>query len=134
MKIVLQQVSKASLLVDNVDKWVSIEAGIIIYICFTKTKEPLTETKLEQTINDILSLGIIFSENWKENRSVVEEFSDILIIPQASLSGKLKGMVFIYDILYLLHFSCYFWYLFYLCCILFYYLDFIAFRSYFIPN
>lgn len=42
-RAVLQQVEKASLLVDNKDEWVDIGRGIVIYICFLKE---LQETDL----------------------------------------------------------------------------------------
>ena len=108
IRVVVQQVSSASLLIDNNDKWISISQGIIVYVCFLKdsdeeeikkcgktTFEQMTfmimfQKKQKCSVESILSLGIMFDEHWKKNKSVIEAKGDILVVPQASLAGKMK--------------------------------------------
>ena len=42
-------------------------------------------------VKTILNASICFNEEWKKNASVLEINGDVLIIPQASLAGKMKG-------------------------------------------
>lgn len=92
IKFVLQRVTKASLLIDNKDQFVSIHKGLIIYICILK------ETKLEdieKSIKILSNLKLIPDEK-EELISIKEAPCDIMIIPQSSMGGKIKQKVLTY--------------------------------------
>ncbi len=80
------------------DKWTSIEKGVIVYICFLKgaTEQDLPKLGsfsnfLMNLVSMVLNASICWNEHWKKNSPVVEILGDILIIPQASLVAKPKG-------------------------------------------
>eukprot|EP01061_Rhynchopus_euleeides_P006535 TRINITY_DN15571_c0_g1_i1.p1 TRINITY_DN15571_c0_g1~~TRINITY_DN15571_c0_g1_i1.p1 ORF type:complete len:162 (+),score=56.75 TRINITY_DN15571_c0_g1_i1:127-612(+) len=92
MRLVLQGVERASLLVDNVDKWVEIQRGLIVHVCFLK--DASEEVALKGAA-DVLQAKIFPSVDGECNRGraarALDENWDILIVPQATLAGKIKG-------------------------------------------
>eukprot|EP01080_Neovahlkampfia_damariscottae_P003399 gene3399-5944_t len=83
---VIQRVESASLLIDNVDKYVNINKGVIIHLSILK------ETKkedLEKIVKTLSTTKYYINEDGKPC-SIQEVPCDILIVPQASLAGKIK--------------------------------------------
>jgi D-Tyr-tRNAtyr deacylase len=87
VKVIIQQCSEASILVDNKDKWEHIKEGIIIYLAFMKEA---TNEAIDEAITTILSLKLVYDPETTKNGSVLDLGADVLIIPQASLAGKIK--------------------------------------------
>lgn len=85
-KIIIQRVEKASLLIDNKDQYVHIGKGIIIYIVILKETK---EEDIEKMITVLSNLKILNNEK-EELVSMKEVACDVLIIPQASMGGKIK--------------------------------------------
>jgi D-tyrosyl-tRNA(Tyr) deacylase len=113
-RVVLQAVDQASLLVDNVAKYVSIRKGVIVYVTFLVNA---SEATLPEMVNAILSTKVFalhsptvdvpssssqapMSDSVPRDRpkpvSIAESSCDVLIVPQASLAGKIKGKVMQY--------------------------------------
>ena len=82
----MQRVDKATLKVgENLE---SISCGVICYVVFLK------DTKFENVENlatKFLNIKIYKSEEIKKASNLIESKIDLMIIPQASLSGKMKG-------------------------------------------
>jgi len=83
-----QSANSASLLIDNVDSWTHIGAGLCIYVSFGKNA---SEENLDLACDTVLALPTQYDVNLKKNISVLESGGDVLLIPQACLLGKLKG-------------------------------------------
>ncbi|XP_048339278.1 D-aminoacyl-tRNA deacylase 2 isoform X2 [Sphaerodactylus townsendi] len=91
-RVVLQQCLHARLQVkppepDSEAKWVEIHRGLIIYICFLKGA---SEEIIPKMVNTLLNVKLSETEDGKYV-SIVDLAGSILIIPQATLGGKLKG-------------------------------------------
>jgi D-tyrosyl-tRNA(Tyr) deacylase len=93
-RLLVQQADQASLLIDNDDEWVSIERGVVIYICFLKGAE---NDNLEQIITKILSskLHVIPGKVVRKQAFTTSSDDDhirrdLLLVPQATLAAKLK--------------------------------------------
>ena len=92
MRIILQSVERASLLVDNVDEWVHIGRGIIVYLSFLKgsTREMATKA-----VGEIVGAKIFPSVDMDLTRGRAVKAGaqgwDFLVVPQATLAGKIKG-------------------------------------------
>ena len=111
-RVVLQAVDSASLLVDNISRCVAIRQGVILYITFLSQATEATVADMTQTIisskifaldpnNDERSSSAVATSSTEESRrpkpiSLAESTCDVLIIPQASLAGKIKGKVMQY--------------------------------------
>jgi len=85
--VVMQQVEAADLLVDNVDKYEHVDKGVIIYICFLKDA---TKADIEKIARDVVEASLVFKHATQQSVSVLDCGADIMVIPQASLAGKLK--------------------------------------------
>lgn len=87
VRVVTQSVESASLLVDNQNQWIDIGPGLIIYVCFlTEANEML----LQDAVLTVTTNKLIHNAENFQHMSVLETGGDILVIPQASLAGKLK--------------------------------------------
>jgi hypothetical protein len=86
INFVIQRVEKASLLIDNKEEYKSIEAGIIIYISIYKETK---EEDLERIVENITKCQFYHDvkNNFKPS-NIIDVVCDIMIIPQASLAGK----------------------------------------------
>ncbi|XP_071355190.1 D-aminoacyl-tRNA deacylase 2 [Trachinotus anak] len=91
-RAVLQRCVRASLQVKPADelseaRFVQIDRGMVIYICFFKGA---TEDILPKMVSTLLNLRLCESDSGKMV-SVLELPGSLLIIPQATLGGKAKG-------------------------------------------
>ncbi|KAJ9446244.1 putative D-tyrosyl-tRNA(Tyr) deacylase [Diplonema papillatum] len=93
LRVILQSVEKGSLLVNNVDQWVDISRGVIVYVCFLKGAN---EVSTKKAANDVLNAKIfphVNEESLERGRvsaALVENW-DVMVVPQATLAGRLKG-------------------------------------------
>ncbi|XP_035183632.1 D-aminoacyl-tRNA deacylase 2 isoform X1 [Oxyura jamaicensis] len=68
-------------------EWVEIQRGLVIYICFFKGAD---EDLVPKIVNTLLNVKLSENESG-EYVSVLDLPGNVLIIPQATLGGKLKG-------------------------------------------
>ncbi|XP_042669983.1 D-aminoacyl-tRNA deacylase 2 isoform X1 [Centrocercus urophasianus] len=68
-------------------EWEEIQRGLVIYICFFKGAD---EDLIPKIVNVLLNVKLSENENG-EYVSVLDLPGNVLIIPQATLGGKLKG-------------------------------------------
>lgn len=93
VRIIIQQCLSARLQVqpptENEDaKWVEITKGIVIYLCFLRGSNL---DILPKVVKSILNVRLSETTARPGNVSVLELPGDILIVPQATLGGKMKG-------------------------------------------
>lgn len=91
-RTVLQQCLQARLQVKPADEhseaqFVQIDRGMVIYICFFKGA---TDDILPKMVSTLLNLRLCESASGKM-LSVLELPGSLLIVPQATLGGKVKG-------------------------------------------
>ncbi|KPI86728.1 hypothetical protein ABL78_4198 [Leptomonas seymouri] len=98
IRMVLQAMDQAHLLVDNDEKYVRAGRGAMIYIAFlsNESNETISDDALRRGVDAVLRTKIFthFSpERMITRPQSLEECPDmdILIVPQASLGGKVKG-------------------------------------------
>ncbi|KAG5468383.1 hypothetical protein LSCM1_02363 [Leishmania martiniquensis] len=98
IRVVLQAMDQAHLLVDNIDRYVRTGRGAIVYIAFLADGDDtqITDEALRRSVDVLLQTKIFthFSpEKMISRPQSLEECPemDIVIVPQASLGGKLKG-------------------------------------------
>ncbi|XP_022332019.2 D-aminoacyl-tRNA deacylase 2-like [Crassostrea virginica] len=96
-RLLLQQCLSAKLMVqpateDEEAKYVTINRGLIVYICFLQGASMDTVDKMAKAA---LNTRLSSSEDGKLV-SVLDLPGDVLIIPQATLGGNLKGKVMQY--------------------------------------
>ncbi|XP_076463495.1 D-aminoacyl-tRNA deacylase 2-like [Babylonia areolata] len=97
IRLVLQQCMSAQLMVQPPmegahPQFVEIQRGLIIYVCFLRGA---TKAQVEKIAKMALSVRLSEGDNGKLV-SVFDLPGDILIIPQATLGGTLKGKVMQY--------------------------------------
>lgn len=85
MKLVVQKVINASVLIDNKYKE-SIKEGIVVFIGFKKDD---TDKEIDKVTEKLLNLRI-FEENGKMNLSVKDLQKEILLISQFTLYANTK--------------------------------------------
>ena len=89
MKLVIQQVSSASLLIDNAEKFVHIRAGTIVHVSFMKNA---TSDHVQKAAKMILGAKLSKGKGSTEKSgSILDYGGDVMIIPQACMAGKLKN-------------------------------------------
>ncbi|XP_078001108.1 D-aminoacyl-tRNA deacylase 2-like [Glandiceps talaboti] len=97
-KIIIQQCLSARLQVKppaddgTPAEFAEVNRGIIIYLCFLKGA---SEDILEKMVKSVVNVKLSESESGK-TVSILELPGDVLIVPQATLGGKLKGKVMQY--------------------------------------
>ncbi|CAL8110049.1 unnamed protein product [Orchesella dallaii] len=101
-KVVVQQCIKAGLKFDTADAPVSIGKGMVVFICFLHGATP---DRIDSIVKAIMTVKLSepdlpssetsnsgeSSSNNVRRKSVVDCDYDILVVPQATLGGKLKG-------------------------------------------
>ncbi|EGD77383.1 hypothetical protein PTSG_08478 [Salpingoeca rosetta] len=81
--VVLQKTNGVELQVDpDEDEWVKIGKGVIIFVAFLKDT---TADQLPAIVKKLLHL------KYCERASILEQRRDVLLVPQATLGGKIKG-------------------------------------------
>ena len=100
VKLLIQQCTSAKLQVKpcsvegaDDEECVSIGKGIVVYVSFLKTA---TIESVHKAANITLTIKLSYDETTNKLQSAVETNSDVLIVPQACLGGKMKGKVFQY--------------------------------------
>ncbi|KAM5242541.1 D-aminoacyl-tRNA deacylase 2 [Hipposideros larvatus] len=91
-RAILQQCLHARLQVrpaegDAAAQWVEVQRGLVIYVCFFKGAD---KELLPRMVNTLLNVKLSETENGK-HVSILDLPGNILIIPQATLGGKVKG-------------------------------------------
>ncbi|XP_072478629.1 D-aminoacyl-tRNA deacylase 2 [Notamacropus eugenii] len=91
-RVLLQQCLHAKLQVrpaqdDAEAQWVEVPRALVIYVCFFKGAE---EDLLPKMVNTLLNVKLSEAENGKRV-SILDLPGNILIIPQATLGGRVRG-------------------------------------------
>lgn len=68
-------------------QWVEIQRGLVIYVCFFKGAD---KDLLPKMVKTLLNVKLSETENGKHT-SILDLPGNILIIPQATLGGRVKG-------------------------------------------
>ncbi|XP_061288329.1 D-aminoacyl-tRNA deacylase 2-like [Bos javanicus] len=68
-------------------EWVEVQRGLVIYVCFFKGAD---KELLPKMVNTLLNVKLSETENGK-HVSILDLPGNILIIPQATLGGRVKG-------------------------------------------
>merc|ERR1712179_268377 len=94
-KAVLQQCLSARLQVQprtdtTCAEYVQVKRGVVIFICFLKGARADILHKLAKTLLDV---KLTYCERTGKRCSILELPGDVLIVPQATLGGKVKGKV-----------------------------------------
>eukprot|EP00796_Vickermania_ingenoplastis_P007992 gene7992-5552_t len=97
-RLLLQGIEQASLLVDNEEKYVRVGRGVLIYVAFMKKDATveISDALIEKVVQTILTTKIFTHfcpERMVKGPQALEDHPemDLLVVPQASLCGKLKG-------------------------------------------
>eukprot|EP01104_Vermistella_antarctica_P016454 TRINITY_DN5596_c0_g1_i2.p1 TRINITY_DN5596_c0_g1~~TRINITY_DN5596_c0_g1_i2.p1 ORF type:complete len:156 (+),score=23.79 TRINITY_DN5596_c0_g1_i2:153-620(+) len=88
VRVVVQQADDASLCVDDGDTWVNIERGTVFYVTFLKNA---TKDLVSGSVDKLLKTKLHFDPLTKRKACLFDAGGSVLIIPQACLSGKIKG-------------------------------------------
>jgi len=87
VRVVIQEITSASILVDEKDKYLDVGAGLVVYVAFLKGA---SQESFANIVSSIASLSTQWDAELGKKISLTESGGDVLIVPQASLSGKLK--------------------------------------------
>jgi D-tyrosyl-tRNA(Tyr) deacylase len=87
VRVVVQRVEEASILVDNVSSWENVGKGLVAYISFLKDAN---REAVGRAAKALLTAKLHIDAEGRP-ASIMESHGHILVVPQASLSGKLKG-------------------------------------------
>eukprot|EP00088_Acartia_fossae_P009880 TRINITY_DN14857_c0_g1_i1.p1 TRINITY_DN14857_c0_g1~~TRINITY_DN14857_c0_g1_i1.p1 ORF type:complete len:149 (+),score=9.17 TRINITY_DN14857_c0_g1_i1:181-627(+) len=87
VRLLIQQCISAQLTLPT-DEVLAIARGMIVFVCFNKEAEEEKVSKASQTV---LKVKLSEMDGESKRKSIKETGGDILIIPQATLGGKLKG-------------------------------------------
>lgn len=103
IRLVLQAVDQASLLVDNESRYARTGRGVVMYIAFVNHESTTPDIALCNTVDDAMQRVVetvmrarIFTHFSPESmatraQSLIDApHVDVLIVPQASMGGKLK--------------------------------------------
>ncbi|KAM4690256.1 D-aminoacyl-tRNA deacylase 2 [Rhinophrynus dorsalis] len=91
-RVVLQQCLYAKLQVkppnqDSEAEWVEIQKGMVVYVCFFKGADDAVIPKM---VSSLVNVKLSESDSGKRV-SILDLPGSILIVPQATLGGKVKG-------------------------------------------
>lgn len=95
VRVVVQQVEQATLLIDNVAETTAIGNGVLVFVAFLKRdKKEVADAEIKSAVSRILGAKIHtvpggpVKGTFRDDDNVVQR--DVLVIPQATLCGKLK--------------------------------------------
>jgi D-Tyr-tRNAtyr deacylase len=104
MIVVIQRCNRAELLVDNKDRWETIDIGLIVYVAFSgdasmSTASNIVQAQLKKAALAVLNLPLLTLGMWGDGSdtrsllSLAEEghHPGIMIIPQAALGASMDG-------------------------------------------
>jgi len=83
----MQQCTSASLRLPS-DEVINIATGLVVFVCFNKAAEESHATKAGEVVSKV---KLSEMEGESKRKSVKDTGGDVLVIPQATLGGKLKG-------------------------------------------
>ena len=86
MQFVLQRVSKAQVIIDNII-YSSINAGLLLFIGVDKKDD---DSNLDYYINKIINMRIFNDQNSKMNYSLLDIKGEILVVSQFTLLANTK--------------------------------------------
>ncbi|KAM9777883.1 D-aminoacyl-tRNA deacylase 2 [Neosynchiropus ocellatus] len=92
VRLVLQQCLRAKLQVKPAEEeqeaqWVQVERGMLVYVCFLKGA---SEELVPKIVSSVLNLRLCESDSGALV-SVLDLPGSVLVVPQATLGGKVKG-------------------------------------------
>merc|ERR1711973_766988 len=92
-KSVLQQCLAAKLMVkpatdSSCAQYVQIKRGVVIFVCFLKGA---TADVIPKMVKSLCEVKLSYCEETKKRVSILDLPGDILIVPQATLGGRMKG-------------------------------------------
>ncbi|XP_071962268.1 D-aminoacyl-tRNA deacylase 2-like [Antedon mediterranea] len=95
-RIIIQRCLSARLQIkpptdENDAEWVEIGEGCVVYVCFLKGATSETVKKMA-----LMVMNVKLSETKEKNVSILDLPGSVLIIPQATLGGKVKGKMMQY--------------------------------------
>lgn len=96
-RIVIQQCLSASLTLPGGTEQpevIEIGAGVVVFVCFLDGATEETVNKLVKHITNVR----LSEDDTGKRRSVIDVQGNILIVPQATLGGKLKGKAMQYHL------------------------------------
>ncbi|WAR19761.1 DTD2-like protein [Mya arenaria] len=97
-RVILQQCLSARLMVQPATEsedaeYVQIGRGLIVYVCFLKGA---SETMIDKMVKSVLEARLSEPTDGGRLVSILDLPGDVMIIPQATLGGSLKGKVMQY--------------------------------------
>ncbi|XP_050340533.1 putative D-tyrosyl-tRNA(Tyr) deacylase 2 [Bactrocera neohumeralis] len=98
IRVILQGISQASLLVDNDEKYVHCGRGVLVYVAFLKPDKDtggITDEDVARAVHTLLETNIFTHFNPEKMVARAQSLAecpkvDIMIVPQASLGGKIN--------------------------------------------
>ena len=88
VKIVIQQCLSAKLKLPNDGETLSIGRGMVVFVCFLSGSDQDSAVKAAEVA---CKVKLSESDSSSKRLSIIDFPGDVLIIPQATLGGKLKG-------------------------------------------
>ena len=87
VKLVIQQCLSGTLKLPS-DEVLEIDQGMVIFVCFLKGANEASATKAAEIAT---ALRLCENEEGSKRSNILESGGEVLVIPQATLGGKLKG-------------------------------------------
>ncbi len=87
VRLVVQQCLSASLKLPDQSE-IAIDGGMVVFVCFKQGAEEEDATKAADTV---CAVKLCEKEEGAKRVSAAEGAADVLVVPQATLGGKLKG-------------------------------------------
>ena len=84
MKLIIQRVSQAKVIVDNLNVG-EIQKGFLIYVCFTKDD---SKKQISDAATKVLNLRIFEDDNGKMNKNILQTKAEILSIKHKLLKAN----------------------------------------------